>query len=255
MKKVKIIFQRKICSVVCRPDDELFFAGAMLNYRQIGYAARVIYLTQGGYGSATIKEAELKKIRIEEAQKANRIFGFLPPIFMDYPDSRLLCTETLVTDIAKTLRRERPELVLTHARDDTQTDHAYAAEAVLAALVPCASQAFDAATPPAQIRDIYYLVYEHRPVFQLRRKPEIFIDIGGHIEKLKKARLVYKSQKPECLDKKGNLRKDIDLFNLVKKAEFYGEACGCRYAEAYTSAIYAGNWSRKTFPVSRLGER
>jgi LmbE family N-acetylglucosaminyl deacetylase len=31
---------KKICTVVCHPDDELFFAGAMLNYRQIGYAAR-----------------------------------------------------------------------------------------------------------------------------------------------------------------------------------------------------------------------
>ena len=241
---------KKICAVICHPDDELFFAGALGNYRDAGYQVRVLYLTRGGMGSVSIPESELKQERMREARRSNRILGFLTPDFLDYPDSRMLCTPELVTDIVRWLRQEQPECVLTHAADDTETDHRYGAEAVQNARVPCNCAGFDPATPPVRIRDIYYLVYEHKPIFHISRKPEIFINIESQMPRILKARTIYVTQQPEHIDARGRLKTGIDYFLLVKKAELYGNAAGCRYAEAYTATIRAGDWSQRFFPAS-----
>jgi LmbE family N-acetylglucosaminyl deacetylase len=141
--------------ILAHPDDPEFFCGATLaRWARAGHHIEYCLMTCGdkGYNETTTPEhvtaAELCGIRHAEQRAAASIIGVRAVHFLDRPDGYLVADLELRRDIVRTIRRLRPDIVVTC---DPQTlfaayginhpDHRAAGQAVLDAVFPAAGNA------------------------------------------------------------------------------------------------------------------
>lgn len=146
---------RHILVVLAHPDDPEFFCGATLaRWALAGHHIEYCLITCGdkGYNDTTTPEhvstAELCGIRHEEQRAAASIIGARAVHFLDWPDGYLVPDIELRREIVRTIRRFRPDILVTC---DPQTlfaayginhpDHRAAGQAVLDAVFPAAGNA------------------------------------------------------------------------------------------------------------------
>ena len=107
-----------------------------------------VLCTDGSKGSSDreMTGEELSRIRREEQVNAGKVLGLKDVAFLDYPDSYLEATLDLRRDIAREIRRHRPDVVicwypmrnLDGGWGVGHPDHLAAGEATLAAVFPTA---------------------------------------------------------------------------------------------------------------------
>lgn len=146
---------RKILVILAHPDDPEFFCGATLaRWSLAGHHIEYCLMTCGdkGYNDFTtpaqVSTAELCGIRHEEQRAAASVIGVQAVHFLDRPDGYLVPDLELRKEIVRTIRRLRPDIVVTC---DPQTlfaayginhpDHRAAGQAVLDAVFPAAGNA------------------------------------------------------------------------------------------------------------------
>ncbi len=113
--KLDVEFQpvRVLC-VAAHPDDlEFSVAGSVAKWTAAG--AEVFYLvcTDGGKGSAdrNAEAEQLVEVRRQEQRAAAKILGVKDVTFLDYEDGATDVTMELKRDIAREIRRRKPEAV------------------------------------------------------------------------------------------------------------------------------------------------
>jgi len=139
----------RVLAVGAHPDDAEFFAGGTLaRLADAGARVGLVVLTDGGRGGRGLDDPA--RVRAAEQARAAEIVPFHARENLGRPDGALVADEALRAALAAILRRERPELVLTH---DPRTffsvvegraqlghsDHRAAAQAVLDAVYPRAA--------------------------------------------------------------------------------------------------------------------
>ncbi len=146
---------KRILVILAHPDDPEFFCGATLaRWARAGHQVEYCLMTCGdkGYNDSTTPElvstSELCGIRHEEQRAAASIIGALAVHFLDWPDGYLVPDIDLRREIVRTIRRFRPDILVTC---DPQTlfaayginhpDHRAAGQAVLDAVFPAAGNA------------------------------------------------------------------------------------------------------------------
>jgi LmbE family N-acetylglucosaminyl deacetylase len=135
--------------VAAHPDDIEFMAGGTVA-RWTAEGAQVTFclITDGASGSRdpNMTHERLVATRQEEQRAAAAALGVQEVIFLGYPDGRLQASLEVRFDIARVIRRTRPEVVI--AQDPTtrytnfyinHPDHIAAADATLAAIMPTAN--------------------------------------------------------------------------------------------------------------------
>jgi LmbE family N-acetylglucosaminyl deacetylase len=133
-------FTRVLC-VVAHPDDmEYGASAAVAAWTAAGVDVHYLLLTRGGAGIDTMPPAQTAEVRSAEQIAACRAVGVEDVEFLDHPDGVLEHGLGLRRDIARTVRRVRPDAVVTAAWDLevmgglNQADHRAAGLATLDAV-------------------------------------------------------------------------------------------------------------------------
>jgi LmbE family N-acetylglucosaminyl deacetylase len=215
--------------VTAHPDDAEFHFGATIAML-VASGADVSYLVcsdgaQSGPDDAP--DEQIAATRAAEQRAAAAVLGVGTVAFLGLRDGRLTPTLDLRRAIAAQVRRQRPDLVLTHYPrrvldipiEASHPDHIAVGEATLAALYPDAenARAFPdlllAGLTPHRVREIWVPGYE---------KPNHYVDATAFVDKKMAAVACHRSQltggPPEW------------LYHWMREA---GRRPGYEYAEHY----------------------
>ena len=195
---------RRVLIVMAHPDDGEFGSGGTLaRWASEGRDIYYCLITDGQAGDQGDKEMtteRLTEIRQREAQAAADAEGVRHPvIFLHYPDSRLEPTLDLRKDIARVIRRVKPDVVI--CQDPSRywsgqgyinhPDHRIAGEATLGAIIPVAGTrlAFPELAAeglePHEVNEVYIGGVDD---------PDRWVDITGFLDKKIEALRAHKSQ-------------------------------------------------------------
>ncbi|MDP9069786.1 MAG: PIG-L family deacetylase [Actinomycetota bacterium] len=138
--------------VSAHPDDVDFgAAGTVATWTDAGTAVSYCLVTDGDAGGfdATVPRPQMAAIRRGEQEAAAKVVGVDDVIFLGYPDGRLVVTLELRRDLARVIRRVRPQRVLCPSPDRnwqsihaSHPDHLAAGEAAVSAVFPDARNPF-----------------------------------------------------------------------------------------------------------------
>jgi LmbE family N-acetylglucosaminyl deacetylase len=194
---------KKILVILAHPDDPEFFCGAMLSrWAAIGHEIHYCLLTTGQKGSQDINQdpAELSELRKVEQQNAANQIGVKSVEFMDYVDGEVEPDMDMRRKIVRTIRRHRPQIVLTsdplnyYPTDNrvNHPDHRAAGRAVLDASFPAAGnpQFFpelirDENLPPVNIEELW---------FSIPAEANLVVDVSAYFDAKIDAILCHRSQ-------------------------------------------------------------
>lgn len=194
-------FSRGMVVVAHADDAEFGCSGTVAKLCAEGWEMVYVMCTDGSKGSSDreMTEKELAKTRRQEQIDAGRVLGLKDVVFLDYPDSYLQPTLELRKDIAREIRRYRPDVlicqypmrVLDGGWGVGHPDHLAAGEAALAAVFPTAR---DHMTFP----DLLEEGFEPHKVAEVwvmgHPEPDLHIDITRHIDTAVEAIAAHVSQ-------------------------------------------------------------
>ena len=148
MAEIEEPFRRGMV-IMAHPDDaEWTCSGTVAKWCAVGWDVVYVLCTDGSKGSSDPEMTceQLIKIREKEQRDAGKVLGLQDVVFLGYPDAYLEPTLELRKDIAREIRRYKPDVVITGspARDVergyyvSHPDHLAAGEAALSAIFPTA---------------------------------------------------------------------------------------------------------------------
>ena len=190
---------RRALVVTAHPDDSEFgTAGTVARLVKDGCEVAYVIVTDGGKGSGdrTLTPERLAAIRTEEQRAAARTVGVEHVRFLGYPDSEVEDTRALRCDVAREIRRWRPDLVITQnpARSyflpASHRDHRIVAGVVLDCVYPLARDhmAFPELLPefePHAVTQVYVMQWE---------RPQHVVDISDVMDLKIRALACHASQ-------------------------------------------------------------
>lgn len=140
---------RRVLIVAAHPDDAEFMAGgSMAHWSSLGASIHYLVVTDGTGGSRDPQQTpeQLAAIRREEQRNAARVLGSEDVTFLGYIDGRVEPTLELRLEIARVIRRVRPDVVITQdplfrymPTYINHPDHRAVTDAALAAIMPVAN--------------------------------------------------------------------------------------------------------------------
>lgn len=144
---------QRILVILAHPDDPEFFCGATIaHWTDAGHHVAYWLLTCGDKGGndITMSPGELCGARFDEQRLAAQVLGVHEVNFLDYPDGYLVPDLNLRRDVARLIRKERPDILVTC---DPRTlffgenrinhpDHRAAGQVVLDAVFPAAGNPY-----------------------------------------------------------------------------------------------------------------
>ena len=190
---------RRALVVTAHPDDSEFgTAGTVAKLVKDGCEVAYVIVTDGNKGSSdrTMTPERLAGIRAEEQRHAARTVGVEHVQFLGYPDGEVEDTRALRRDVAREIRRWRPELVITQNPHRTSflpashRDHRVVGGVVLDCVYPLARDhmAFPELMPefePHSVRQAYVMQWEN---------PQHIVDIADVMDLKIRALACHASQ-------------------------------------------------------------
>lgn len=192
----------RVLAIGAHPDDVEFGAGATLALlREQGARIGVVVCTDGGRGGRGLEDPA--GVRRAEQERAAKLLGIEDVVMLAHPDGALAAGEPLVGQLARAIRRSRPELVLAH---DPRTwwqrfgavvhpghsDHRAAGAAALDALYPrAASPNF---YPDALAEDRVAPWYPRELWLFDTAEPDLVVDVSATFETKLEALRAHASQ-------------------------------------------------------------
>ncbi|WP_129839117.1 PIG-L family deacetylase [Streptomyces sp. RFCAC02] len=111
---------RRALAVVAHPDDlEYGAAGAVAEWTAAGREVVYVLVTRGEAGIDGLAPEESARVRTAEQEASAAAVGVTTVEFLDHPDGVIEPGVRLRRDLARAVRRHRPELLLTLNHHDT----------------------------------------------------------------------------------------------------------------------------------------
>lgn len=225
----------RVLVVTAHPDDSEFGAGGTVaRMAREGREVTYVVVTNGnkGSGDRTMTPERLAAIRAEEQRNAARVLGVERVQFLGYPDGELEDTRDLRRDIAREIRRWRPDLVITQNPHRTYNlgashrDHRIVAGVTLDCVYPLARDhmAFPELMPefePHKVREVYVMQWE---------QPHVVVDISTTMDLKLKALACHASQFADFAAVEQRVR---------ERARTLGGPRGYAFAEAFDHIVMA----------------
>jgi LmbE family N-acetylglucosaminyl deacetylase len=129
---------KNVLVVAAHPDDEVLGCGGTIaRHVNNGDKVYIVFMTNGVGSRISTKEGD----RIERegfANRASKILGAEPPIFLNFPDNRMDSVELLdvVKSLEAVIKEICPEIIYTHYIDDLNIDHQITHRAMITACRP-----------------------------------------------------------------------------------------------------------------------
>ena len=188
--------------IMAHPDDaEWTCSGTVAKWCAEGWEVVYVLCTDGSKGSSDpeMTSEQLVKIREKEQRDAGEVLGLRDVVFLGYPDAYLEPTLELRKDIAREIRRYKPDVVITGspARDVergyyvSHPDHLAAGEAALAAIFPTARDRLtfpdllEEGLEPHEVREVWIAVGDNA---------DNYVDVEAYMEIAIKALKAHVSQ-------------------------------------------------------------
>lgn len=227
------VIPKVVLGVAAHPDDLDFgAAGTVAKWASLGAEAYYLILTDGSKGSANrhLSSSDLIKMRRKEQANAAKVLGVKKVFFCDYEDGHLRCDMSVKRDIARIIRKVKPDVVIT--MDPTMVyslkqnfinhpDHRAAGQATLDAVFPLAR---DHLTFPELLAE--GLEPHNTPTLLLINfdQSNFFVDITDSLEKKMKALAAHTSQMDDVIQVQSYMK------NTAKEL---GKQVDCEYAEGF----------------------
>ena len=232
-------FSRGMVVVAHADDAEFGCSGTAAKWCHEGWEVVYVLCTDGSKGSSDRKvtSQELSKIRRQEQINAGKVLGLKDVVFLDHEDSMLQPTLELRRDIAREIRRHRPDVLIcpypTRNLDGGwgvgHPDHLAAGEAALAAVFPTARdhltfpELLEEGLEPHKVSEVWIMSHP---------EPDLWIDVTDHIETSTKALSQHDSQ----VNSEGR-GEDIGKF-MREGRRRRAEGKGMQYAETYRRIVF-----------------
>lgn len=114
---------RRALAIVAHPDDlEYGCASAVAVWTAQGREVSYVLATRGEAGIDSMEPAKAAQVREQEERASAAVVGVSTVEFLDHPDGVIEYGVPLRKEIAATIRRHRPELVITLNQEDTWRD-------------------------------------------------------------------------------------------------------------------------------------
>ena len=230
----KEFFPKRAMSIHAHPDDQEFtVAGTLARWVQAGCELVSVIVTSGEAGSnepsrgAEFKP-ELASLREAEQSSANAVLGILHTVFLHFPDGELEPTLNLRRELARLIRRYKPEAVVIGDPQGVfygngyinHPDHRAAAQAALYAVFPSSETRLI-------FTDLIAEGYEPHKVKRLyihgSEKSDTWVDVSATID-----------LKISALKKHVSQLLDWDPEKMIREwAAEEGKEHGLEYAEAF----------------------
>ena len=181
---------RRAMVIVAHPDDAEFgVAGTVALWVNDGVEVTYVLITDGNKGSndPTMVPEQLAAIRRQEQRAAAAVIGVKEVVFLGYEDAVLEPTLELRRDLARVIRRYKPDAVI--CQDPSMRwagqeyinhpDHRAAGEAALAAIYPAARDPLTfpelllEGLQPHKVSEVYLM---------MPTAPDHWIDIGATLD-------------------------------------------------------------------------
>lgn len=194
-------FTRGMVVVAHADDAEFGCSGTVAKLCAEGWDMVYVMCTDGSKGSSDreMTQKELAKIRHKEQVNAGKELGLKDVVFLDYEDSMLQPTLELRKDIAREIRRYKPDVLICQYPMRTldgfwgvgHPDHMAAGEAALQAVFPTAR---DHMTFP----DLLENGFEPHKVAEVwimgHPEPDHYVDVTDHMDTSVKSLMQHASQ-------------------------------------------------------------
>ncbi len=189
--------------IMAHPDDaEWGCSGTVAKWCAEGWEVVYVLCTDGSKGSSDpeMTSERLVKIREKEQRDAGKVLGLKDVVFLGYPDSYLEPTLELRRDIAREIRRYKPDVVIVGSPSRElgsssyldHPDHSAAGEAALSAIFPSARdrltfpELLEEGLGPHKVREIW--------VSGGGEGSDQYVDVEAYIDTAVKALKAHKTQ-------------------------------------------------------------
>ncbi len=195
--------KQKILVILAHPDDPEFFCGGTLSiWAHEGHDIVYCLLTKGDKGiNEDFKGVkDIKQLRIEEQQNAAEVIGAHQITFLDNEDGYLVPSLELRKEVARVIRKEKPDIVVTcdptnyYMRDSyiNHPDHRAAGQVAIDAVFPAAQNELffpelmaDENLAPHHVKEVW---------ISLPKEPNVLVDITNTWDNKIQALLKHASQ-------------------------------------------------------------
>ena len=223
----------RVMVITAHPDDSEFGAGGTVaRFVREGREVAYCIVTNGNKGSSdrAMTPERLASIRAEEQRNAARVLGVERVSFLGYPDGEVEDTRDLRRDVAREIRRFRPDLVIcqnpnrTYNLGASHRDHRTVGGVVLDCVYPLARDhmAFPELLPefePHRVREVYVMQWN---------EPHVVNDITDVMDLKLKALACHASQFKDFAAVEARVR---------QRSKELGAARGYAYAEAFDRIV------------------
>jgi len=220
------------------PDDaELGCSGTILKEVALGRKVGVVDLTRGELGTRGSAE-----IRDKEAAESAKILGLAVRDNLDLPDGFFENNKPYQLKVIETIRRFKPEIVITNAYHDRHPDHGRASDLV-------EDSAFLSGLRKIETFYSGEKQQEWRPNIVLHFiqdnyiKPDILVDITEFWDKKIDSIHAFGSQfyNPEWENEPQTYISSPEFIQVIEaRAREYGKSIGVKYAEGFISRKMLG---------------
>lgn len=218
----------RILVIVAHPDDiESWCGGVVAHFSSLGKEVAYVLCTSGDKGTSDPSQTPQQVAACREAEQlaAASLLGAENVTFLRWPDSEVEPTLALRRELVRQIRRQRPDLVITHDPAPPyrqHPDHRAVGRTALDALFPCARDPLTFAEQITQEGLQAHLVPE---VWLFASEtPDLWIDIAATLPQKIQARLAHASQHSDPVELERN---------WYRRAAVVGEPLGLSAAEAF----------------------
>jgi N-acetylglucosamine malate deacetylase 1 len=218
----------RLLAVMAHPDDaELLCAGTLARAKGDGAAIGIVVMCGGekGFGSSATPQADIARVRQEEASAAAEVLG-AQLFWVGARDGELFDSYEMRLKMVEIFRRFRPTLAIVHAMEDYHTDHRAASQIAEAASWFAASRGHVTASPALEVPPaVWFADTINMSGFQ----PQIYVEIAGQVAIKERMLSMHRSQ----LQRSGD-RDFAPLAELmIRQCETRGAQAGVAAAEAF----------------------
>ena len=188
----------KFLMIGAHPDDtDLLCGGLAMKLRASGHEAVFLSLTSGNAGHQTMDRAALRERRLEEMKAAAACYGIRYET-LDLEDGSLTADLPTREKLLRFIRRERPDVVITHRTCDYHPDHRACGQLVNdCSYLVCVPLVCPDAPVPA--RPPVILSFYDRFTVPAPIRPDVAVPIDAFAERKIHGVLAHKSQFYEWL--------------------------------------------------------
>ncbi len=219
---------RTLMLVGAHHDDNELMAGTVARHRDAGWCVVSVVMTNGRCTPDGVSEENIER-RNDESRAAAKLLG-MESVFLGFREGDFAHTDASCRAMVETIRKHRPDVVITHPPRDYHADHMATSRSVEDAVHRAGCPGYDTEDP----RHGGMLLYYNDP-WTMPYQPDLYIDVSAHAELKRQALACHKSQLVGGVPTPGDMI-DIEM-NRSRQRGFESD---CEYAEVFRFAPRPG---------------